>query len=202
MTFLGHRVVMKADGAEPTVLLIKSLSCMAALSGAPEQPFSAEMQRWDDYRVAANINDGTQSMVALFCPGGKWTPPFQGHTSGASNTVMMSITAKPELEGAPCQDLTPEMLRYDDYAELGLAPKLPSTLQATFFKEPPFAGHTVEVLTPSGERTQSLIMCITATAAKCGAEVQNFTPEMLRWDDVRAAGAPDGQATLRSVWGA
>ncbi len=208
MSFTGHKVEQKAAGAEPITYVLKSVGCTETSFGAPVQNFCPEMQRWDDYRAAAHIQDGLPSLVATFCPNGRWQQVFSGHSvrmpsqTGPSDVRIKSIMATQELMGATDQNFTPEMMRYDDYAEIGLAPKLPTTMAAAFLKQPPFTGHIVDVPLPSGEKSVLLVKCITAAAGLCGAARQPFSPEMLRWDDIRAASRiNDGTPPMSSLCG-
>ena len=209
-TFQGHDVEQK--GTDPPIrYTMKSVSCMESSFGAATQNFCCEMLRWDDYRQVTNVQDGTPSMVSLFCPNGQYLPPFRGHTvpmpsqNGSNDVLVKCIIATDELQGSKQQDFSIEMLRYDDYAAIGLitTPAGEKKMVDLFFKPPPFAAHVVEIPLTTGEKSVCYIKCITSTPAKCGAASQNMSPEMLRWDDVRAAAnIADGLPTMASIFGA
>ena len=63
--FVGFLVHSRTSTGE-THFVVKSIVCKGANEGQAIQNLSTEMIRWDDYRQAKSINDGTPSMQQTF----------------------------------------------------------------------------------------------------------------------------------------
>ncbi|KAG8340756.1 hypothetical protein ERJ75_000212600 [Trypanosoma vivax] len=109
--FLGYRFTTPKGKAEGN-----SVALTPALSGSEKQTYCSEMEHWDAYRRANNIQDGIKFMKELFYD------MFTGHEMYVLNTnnklltlKSMCIVADRQSYGADSQMLCTEMLHWDDF---------------------------------------------------------------------------------------
>lgn len=169
-------------------MMVKCMVCLPALCGADKQEYCLEMLHWDDWCTANNAAPvGTKSMKDLF-----ESIPFVGTTciqkkSGEIEKYLLKCIAIADNQcGAPVQDLNQDMIHYDDYVSQHQAALPPGVLSGGSSLASRFAGfygHTVHTSTAQGESMTIVIECMVAEPALCGAAEQNFSTEMLHWDD-------------------
>ena len=128
--FTQHRF-REEKGRDKIDFTIKSFPCFPHLFGTATQNFSTEMLRWDQMREAKKINDGTPSLYEQFFtseevgadPSGYKDGKFVGYlvttkvASGEQSFAIKSIACKGANEGQANQNLSTEMIRWDDYRQ-------------------------------------------------------------------------------------
>lgn len=130
-------------------------------------------------------------------------------TNGETETFVLKCIAISEGQyGSGQQNLTQEMLHFDDYmrnsAPTAAAPspmvgghKSMESIFRTFY------GHGVETFSNSGERIPLLLKCLTTTEQSYGAAIQNLSCEMLHWDDYcLAENIQQSGQTMKSLFSA
>eukprot|EP00758_Cryptobia_borreli_P002414 Tbor_TRINITY_DN3014_c0_g1::TRINITY_DN3014_c0_g1_i1::g.17331::m.17331 len=202
---------------------IVSLASHGKNYGATEHNYCTEMMRWDDYRRAKNINDGTPSMKDTFdknCMGSLIDGVhFIQHRILVKETdyTFKSIVCFDHLYDLPKQDFSTEMMRWEyTKKEKNINDGTPSLIQ-TFFtpkssssskEEPLSAGARESIVGGSsggvingkfvgcnmiieasntGERQDYTYMVVVCKQEAWGNMTQNFSTEMMRWDDYRRA---------------
>ena len=106
-------------------------------------------------------------------------------TGERESFLIKCITCSPELYALPKQNFSVEMQRWDDVRVMNQIDDRTPNLKAKFFEAPKFVAHEVNYQKSSGESEKLLICCITCTQECLATSSQNFSTDMLRWDDYR-----------------
>ena len=237
----GFYCEFSKTGADREEYELRSIACHPKYFGASESNFCTEMQRWDDYKAAKGISDGVSvSLRTTFDtleegsikPNGARFISHRYREEKSSREkidfTFMSFPCFPHLFGAPEQNFSTEMLRWDQMREMKKINDNSPCLQDCFFAVPPppavpreaipfptsnasgyvngkFVGFLVHSRTSTGE-THFVVKSIVCKGANEGQAIQNLSTEMIRWDDYRQAksindGTPSMQQTFETAVG-
>jgi hypothetical protein len=181
--------------------MMKSRVCHPSLFGNSSQNFSIEMLHWDEYcefvepPATKQVSMKEQFHVLPYAP---ITSQVTKTNGDVESFVFKCVAIVEGQYGANIQNLSQDMIHYDDYMkENGQASAGPS-MESTFKT---FYGHSVETFATNGDRVPLIIMCVLTTEQACGAPVQNVSCEMLHWDDYCSAeNIPKSGQTMKELF--